>query len=98
MAVGSSLQAELEIKTSGPSYEALQRLGDDLRFVLITSSAKVMQQSGSGVVIDVRQSAHTKCERCWHYRADVGHDANHPDLCGRCTSNLGGAGEPRKFA
>lgn len=97
-AVGSSLQAELEIKTSGPAYEALQRLGDDLRFVLITSSAKVTQQSGSGVIIAVRQSAHTKCERCWHYRADVGHDANHPDLCGRCTSNLGGAGEPRKFA
>ena len=97
-AVGSSLQAELEIKTSGPAYAALQRLGDDLRFVLITSSAKVTQQSGSGVIIDVRQSAHTKCERCWHYRADVGHDANHPDLCGRCTSNLGGAGEPRMFA
>ena len=97
-AVGSSLQAELEIKTSGPAYDALQRLGDDLRFVLITSSAKVTQQSGSGVVIDVQQSAHTKCERCWHYRADVGHDANHPDLCGRCTSNLGGAGEQRMFA
>jgi len=97
-AVGSSLQAELEIKTSGPAYDALQRLGDDLRFVLITSSAKVTQQSGSGVIIDVRQSAHTKCERCWHYRADVGHDPQHPDLCGRCTSNLYGAGEPRSFA
>jgi len=96
--VGSSLQAELEIKTSGPAYDALQRLGDDLRFVLITSSAKVVQQEGSGLIIDVKPSAHTKCERCWHYRADVSHDANHPDLCGRCTSNLSGAGEPRRYA
>jgi isoleucyl-tRNA synthetase len=49
-------------------------------------------------MINVKPSAHTKCERCWHYRADVGHDSQHPDLCGRCTSNLGGAGEPRQYA
>jgi len=97
--VGSPLQAELEIKVADQkSFESLQRLGDDLRFVLITSSAKVVQQAGAGLTIDVKASAHTKCERCWHYRADVGHDANHPDLCGRCTSNLGGAGEPRRYA
>ena len=98
-AIGSPLQAEIEISVpSDESYGALQRLGDDLRFVLITSSAKVCQAPGSGIMINVKPSTHTKCERCWHYRADVGHDANHPDLCGRCTSNLSGAGEPRQYA
>jgi isoleucyl-tRNA synthetase len=97
--VGSPLQAELEIKVADEkSFKSLQRLGDDLRFVLITSSAKVLQQTSSGLSIDVKASAHKKCERCWHYRADVGHDVNHPDLCGRCTSNLTGAGEPRTYA
>jgi len=97
--IGSPLQAEIEISTHNElSYGALNRLGDDLRFVMITSSAKVRHAPGSGIAIDVKPSAHTKCERCWHYRADVGHDANHPDLCGRCTSNLSGAGEPRRYA
>ncbi len=98
-AIGSPLQAEIEISLpSDESHGALQRLGDDLRFVLITSSAKVRKVPGSGIAIDVKPSTHTKCERCWHYRADVGHDANHPELCGRCTSNLAGAGEPRQYA
>ena len=97
--IGSPLQAEIEITVpSDESHGALHRLGDDLRFVLITSSAKVRQAPGAGIAIDVKPSSHTKCERCWHYRADVGHDANHPDLCGRCTSNLTGAGEPRHYA
>ncbi|MGE0558279.1 MAG: isoleucine--tRNA ligase [Burkholderiales bacterium] len=96
--VGSSLQAELEIRTSDKMYESLTRLGDDLRFVLITSSVKVLEERGTQTLITVNPSAYTKCERCWHYRADVGHDAQHPDLCGRCTSNLYGAGEPRTYA
>ena len=97
--IGSPLQAEIEITVPSDEFHgALHRLGDDLRFVLITSSAKVRQAPGAGIAIDVKPSSHTKCERCWHYRADVGHDANHPDLCGRCTSNLTGAGEPRHYA
>lgn len=96
--VGSSLQAELEIKASDKTYESLTRLNDDLRFVFITSSVKVLEQQGALVFIQVNPSAHKKCERCWHYRADVGHDTQHPDLCGRCTANLYGAGEPRSYA
>jgi len=96
--VGSSLQAEVEIRASGPVYEAMRRLGDDLRFVLITSAATVQHADGSEVSVAVKPSSHRKCERCWHYRADVGHDSQHPDLCGRCTSNLYGAGEPRTYA
>jgi isoleucyl-tRNA synthetase len=97
-AVGSPLQAEVEIRAGGTTLEALRRLGGDLRFVLITSAAKVLQGDGDGIEVGVRPSRHAKCERCWHYRADVGHDPQHPELCGRCTSNLFGAGEPRSFA
>ncbi len=96
--IGSSLQAEVEIRASGDTLNVLQSLSDDLRFVLITSQAKVVPGSGDGLDITASPSTHLKCERCWHWRADVGADAEHPGLCGRCTSNLFGAGEPRSCA
>lgn len=97
--IGSSLQAELDFYVSDKNYTALQSLGDDLRFVMITSSAKIYKVSH-----DVEQktlvkpSVNKKCDRCWHYRADVGIDVAHPDICGRCVSNLFGAGECRTHA
>jgi isoleucyl-tRNA synthetase len=107
--IGSSLQAEVEIRASGGKLALLQSLQDDLRFVLITSSAvltPVVAAADEAVI--VTPSAHAKCERCWHYRDDVGRDdvgregtsvdAAHPGLCGRCVSNLYGAGEPRAYA
>ena len=98
-AIGSSLQAEVEIKASGDQYRLLASLGDDLKFVLITSAATVNEVADAEQeAIVVTPSAHQKCERCWHYRADVGVDAEHPGLCGRCVSNLFGAGEKRSFA
>jgi isoleucyl-tRNA synthetase len=97
-AVGSSLQAEVEIRAAGGALAALQRLGDDLRFVLITSSATVLKGEGEVLQVGVQPSAHAKCERCWHYRSDVGHDPLHPELCARCTANLFGPGEARSFA
>jgi len=81
---------------AGDDYDALASLGNDLRLVLITSAATVAR--GDALAIDVTPSAHAKCERCWHYRADVGIDPAHPAICGRCTSNLFGSGEPRQFA
>ena len=77
-------------------YPALASLGDDLRFVFITSAARA--ERGDVLGIAVTASAHPKCERCWHWRADVGADRGHPTLCGRCVANLAGAGEPRAFA
>lgn len=96
--VGSSLQAELDIHTDGDTYASLSRFGEDLKFTLITSRANVYKQPGAGVTVDVKTSAHTKCDRCWHYRADVGVDATHPTICGRCVSNLFGSGETRRYA
>jgi isoleucyl-tRNA synthetase len=64
--------------------------------VLITSQASAVEAAEPAVI--GTPSPHPKCERCWHYRADVGADAAHPGLCGRCVANLFGAGEPRRFA
>jgi isoleucyl-tRNA synthetase len=94
--IGSPLQAEVEVRAAGERYGALAHLEDDLRFVLITSQARAIQAADESVA--AAPSPHRKCERCWHYRADVGADAEHPGLCGRCCSNLFGAGEPREFA
>ena len=94
--VGASLQAELIIHCDGAAYDALASLGDDLKFVFITS--KVTLAKGEGLTVDVKASAATKCERCWHYSDDVGHNPAHPTLCGRCDSNLHGDGEVRHFA
>lgn len=96
--VGSSLQAEITIKCQQPLFSELSSLGDDLRFVLITSAARLEETSGAGFAVEVNASEAIKCDRCWHYRADVGHDPAHPTICGRCTSNLFGAGEERKYA
>ncbi|MEY3410945.1 MAG: isoleucyl-tRNA synthetase [Pseudomonadota bacterium] len=96
--VGSSLQAEISIAIDGDIYDSLARMEDALRFVFITSQAKVEKQSGSGLKFNVVASKQTKCDRCWHYREDVGASAEHPTICGRCVSNLFGAGESRKYA
>jgi isoleucyl-tRNA synthetase len=98
-AIGSSLQAELSIKAAGAKYQLLASLDDDLKFVFITSAAQAVQvENEADEAVEVVASAAEKCERCWHYRADVGSHADHPTLCGRCHSNLFGAGEKRKFA
>jgi isoleucyl-tRNA synthetase len=94
--VGASLQAELVIHCDGAAYDALAALGEDLKFVFITS--KVTLAKGEGLTVEVKASAATKCERCWHYSDDVGHNPAHPTLCGRCDSNLHGEGEVRHFA
>jgi len=95
-ALGSSLQAEVVITAPEKIAQTLKSLGDDLRFVLITSAAEV--QEGDELKVLVQPSAHHKCERCWHWRSDVSHDAAHPGLCGRCTANLFGQSEARQVA
>ncbi|AOB31807.1 isoleucine--tRNA ligase [Bordetella sp. H567] len=95
--IGSSLQAEIDITASGDDLAALQALGDDLRFVLIVSRATVHAGTGE-LQIAIAPSSHKKCERCWHWRADIGADPEHPEICGRCVSNLFGAGEARSHA
>ena len=94
--VGSSLQAEVTVTAPPETHALLASLGDDLKFVLITSRATLVP--GGELTVTVTPSAASKCERCWHWRDDVGHDAACPTICGRCTSNLYGAGETRVAA
>ena len=95
-AIGSSLQAEVDIHAGAETHALLAPLGDDLRLVLITSQARLHPAAEDSII--VTSSAHPKCERCWHYRADVNVASEHPGLCGRCVSNLYGTGEVRQHA
>ncbi len=94
--VGSSLQADIALQVSTEDEALLASLGEDLKFVFITSA--ITLAAGPALATTVQASTNEKCERCWHYREDVGSDAAHPTICGRCTSNLYGAGEARKYA
>ena len=95
--IGSSLAAEIDLYASGDDLSLLQSLKDDLRFVLIVSRATVHAGSGE-LEVRVTATGHTKCERCWHHRKDVGVDSDHPQICGRCVDNLFKDGESRAHA
>jgi isoleucyl-tRNA synthetase len=100
--LGSSLQAEVTVKAGPATLELLTSLGDDLRFVLIASAARVAALAAAAdaaeFFVEAEVASAPKCERCWHYRSDVGADPAHPTICGRCTANLFGAGESRAHA
>ena len=103
--IGSSLQAEVTLYCSDSWQSVLQKLGDELRFVLLSSRADIQLLSDAGEATDldglrvaVIASPHRKCVRCWHYREDVGAHKDDPELCGRCVENVNGAGEQRRFA
>lgn len=107
-AIGSSLDAELDLYCSPDLAATLAKLEDELWFVLITSYARIHPLEDKpadardtdlpGLAVEVAPSDHAKCVRCWHHREDVGTDPEHPDLCGRCVTNVEGEGEIRRFA
>jgi len=106
--VGSALDAQVSIYADGELYEILNRVGDELRFILITSEASIdaLAQAPNdakasdidNLKISVAVLEYKKCVRCWHRRADVGENVAHPELCGRCVTNVDGEGEQRLFA
>jgi isoleucyl-tRNA synthetase len=95
-AIGASLQATVRLTAGAEDHAALASLGDDLKFILIVSDVSLL--AGDALAIEVLPSTAAKCERCWHYRDDVGRNPAHPRICGRCDDNLHGAGETRSFA
>jgi isoleucyl-tRNA synthetase len=107
-AIGAPLEAEVTVFASGDDAARLSALRDELRFLLITSQARVIesetapenavQTSREKVWIRVTPSTQPKCVRCWHLRSDVGSDPRHPELCARCVVNVEGPGEERQFA
>ncbi|HZJ95988.1 MAG TPA: isoleucine--tRNA ligase [Thiopseudomonas sp.] len=106
--IGGNLQAQVTLYADQQIAELLQRLGDELRFVLITSTAQVADLAQApadavstdlkGLKLQIVKSEEAKCARCWHHRADVGSVAAHPEACARCADNLDGEGEVRHYA
>ena len=97
--IGASLQADLTVRATANKYTLLKSLGDDLKFIFITSSAKAeLVDTTEQESVIVTASSEKKCERCWHYRADVGINTAHAGLCKRCVENLFEQGETRQFA
>jgi isoleucyl-tRNA synthetase len=108
--IGSSLDAEVDLYCDADLLDRLSRLEDEMRFVLITSYARLhpleeqvseainVTVDGARLGIRVTPSPHGKCVRCWHHREDVGANADHPELCGRCVENVDGSGEQRRYA
>jgi isoleucyl-tRNA synthetase len=107
-AIGAPLEAEVSIYAPPAQTTRFKALDDELRFLLITSQAHVIETdvppnstvptSEPGVWIEVKPSTQPKCVRCWHLRSDVGSDPKHPELCARCVVNVEGPGEERQFA
>ncbi|TWX66545.1 isoleucine--tRNA ligase [Colwellia sp. C1TZA3] len=106
--VGKALEAAVTLYATSVLAEKLQQLGEELRFVLITSKAVVeivesapadtLATEVEGLWLTVAPAQGVKCERCWHVTQDIGQDEQHPELCGRCISNVEGDGEVRQFA
>lgn len=107
--IGSALEAEVKLYCKPELAEHVQRIKDELRFVLITSSATVLpveeakansanETEFEDLFVSVSKSTNAKCARCWHYREDVGSNSEHPELCERCVENVDGGGEQRQFA
>jgi len=106
--IGSALEAEVYLYCGPNLKPLLDALQDELRFVLITSFARVIpEHSGpvdaimtdvAGLLLKIEATKQPKCERCWHRRSDVSANSAYPGLCGRCVENVAGAGEVREFA
>jgi isoleucyl-tRNA synthetase len=109
--LGAPLEAAVDVFLDEAQHRRMAAIGDELRFVLITSQARLrpatarpasavaaesLAKEGAWIAVGVEQSP--KCARCWHRRPDVGSDARHPEICGRCVANIEGPGETRRYA
>ncbi|AKS42680.1 isoleucine--tRNA ligase [Wenzhouxiangella marina] len=104
--IGSSLAAEITLEADGRLGEVLAAVGDELRFIFLSSDVhlapvgeggELAEVAGQTLKFSVRPTEHAKCVRCWHHRETVGRIDEHPELCGRCVENLTPAGETRRW-
>ena len=105
--LGKSLEADVTLYCSDALKTKLDALSDELRFVLITSSANVrpladannaLETDVEGLLLSIVKTDHAKCDRCWHHCEDIGSHEGHEDICGRCVENIEGGGEKRNYA
>jgi len=105
--VKGSLGADIQLYAGAELHQSLAKLGDELRFVTITSKATLLplnegadanESMLDGLKVGLQRSSAEKCVRCWHFIDDVGSHAEHPEICGRCVTNLSDVGETRQYA
>ncbi len=96
-AIGAALEAEITVAANEETAARWQPLAEELRFLLISGDVQVRPATTDEVFVSAQPTGKQKCVRCWHYRADVGSVAAHPELCGRCVTNIDGAGEDRRW-
>jgi isoleucyl-tRNA synthetase len=96
--IGAALEAEIDLKCGVSDQNWLAPLVDELRFLLISGDVSLVADGDAHeITVSARRTGKAKCVRCWHHRDDVGTDAAHPQLCGRCVSNIEGPGEDRRW-
>ena len=66
--------------------------------IATSAPSDAVETAIEGLWLSVAQALGSKCDRCWHFTVDVGQHDAHPELCGRCVTNVDGVGEIRKFA
>jgi len=96
-AIGAALEAEITVAASEEQAARWQPLAEELRFLLISGDVQVRPATTDEVFVSAQPTSKTKCVRCWHFRADVGSVAEHPEICGRCADNIDGPGEDRRW-
>jgi isoleucyl-tRNA synthetase len=110
--IGASLEADVTLYLDAKTRKEFDAYADELRFFFITSALTLeeeasapadaapvdsLHEEGRFVSVSVRKSSNVKCIRCWHYRPDVGINPAHPEICGRCVTNVEGPGENRRW-
>ncbi len=96
--IGAALEAEISLRCGVSDQNWLAPLAEELRFLFISGDVEVVADDGiKDIAVLAVPTAKSKCVRCWHYRADVGAVAEHPELCGRCVDNVAGEGEDRHW-
>ena len=106
--VGSSLECKLDLICNDKLYQNINNISDELKFVFIVSECTLrlgnendsysIDKNPYKLSISISKSQNNKCERCWHLNETVGTIEDHPTICRRCSDNVYGDGECRKFA
>lgn len=95
--IGAALDAEITVAADAATAGRWQPLAEELRFLFISGDVTVTPASTDDIFVSAQPTSKPKCVRCWHHRDDVGADPRHPQLCGRCVSNVEGPGEDRRW-
>ncbi|WP_299263767.1 isoleucine--tRNA ligase [uncultured Leptotrichia sp.] len=92
--IGHSLDARVLLNIANDEYSFIKDYTEnEVSDLFIVSQVKFVNDNLAeseieGINIGVEKASGEKCERCWKYDEEVGHDHNHSDVCPRCASVL----------